>query len=552
MNAISAEEDKNMLKKEKELSHNKNHSNRIKMYISARRTTNDNSLIKNQGSNIRYRYKRYSLPSDIEDLNIDIIKVIDNIKASIEELKTNLKFSFNKEWNINDAIKENLKTIRKELSKENIPINKIKNILEHDIQTFIEILMELMDNIFDDNLELEILWILNNIIYLSAKYSYINLDSIKISNQISKQYLTKVKDKNEFKFSLLEKMHRIYGNLLYINNKSIYILINNNIINHIIECLIRPVASFRLTCLWLLNKILLALKENNEVNNYINLFTNKFAIYNYIFIFLRINNISLDEISEFFWFLCELSKYDSSILIPIFFNVVNDYNNYNNILNNFEFILNNSMTNKVSQVYFRLISNLFVVCNNDLNNEYLITKFIENFFETKSVILYINDVLNSPKNKYDISFVKDVLLLIFNLICISPVKSSIYFKKGIVNLISDRDYQMHNDIMKLLYMIFYSILTSNYFSFEPNDEKVIKSCLILIKQFKNDENVLILFIDILYFYLKASKTFIDNELLNELDFIQKEKNPKIETYQNIFDKLSTIVKKASPLSKFLR
>ena len=552
MNAISPEEDKNMLKKEKELSQNKNHSNRIKMYITARRTTNDNSLIKNQGSNIRYRYKRYSLPSDIEDLNIDIIKEIDNIKASIEELKTNLKFSFNKEWNINDALKENLKTIRKELSKENIPINKIKNILEHDIQTFIEILMKLIDNINDDNLELEILWILNNIIYLSAKYSYINLDSIKISNQISKLYLTKVKDKNEFKFSLLEKMHRIYGNLLYINNKSIYILINNNIINHIIECLIRPVASFRLTCLWLLNKILLALKENNEVNNYINLFTNKFAIYNYIFIFLRINNISLDEISEFFWFLCELSKYDSSILIPIFFNGINDYNNYNNILNNFEFILNNSMTNKLSQVSFRLISNLFVVCSNDLNNEYLITKFIENFFETKSVILYINDVLNSPKNKYDISFVKDVLLLIFNLICTSPVKSSIYFKKGIVNLISDRDYQMHNDIMKLLFMIFYSILTSNYFSFEPNDEKVIKSCLILIKQFKNDENVLILFIDILYFYLKASKTFIDDELLNELDYIQKEKNPKIETYQNIFDKLSTIVKKASPLSKFLR
>lgn len=319
MNAISPEEDKNMLKKEKELSQNKNHSNRIKMYITARRTTNDNSLIKNQGSNIRYRYKRYSLPSDIEDLNIDIIKIIDNIKASIEELKTNLKFSLNKEWIINADLKENLKTIRKELSKENIPINKIKNILEHDIQTFIEILMELMDNIFDDNLELEILWILNNIIYLSAKYSYINLDSIKISNQISKLYLTKVKDKNEFKFSLLEKMHRIYGNLLYINNKSIYILINNNIINHIIECLIRPVASFRLTCLWLLNKILLALKENNEVNNYINLFTNKFAIYNYIFIFLRINNISLDEISEFFWFLCELSKYDSTILIPIFF-----------------------------------------------------------------------------------------------------------------------------------------------------------------------------------------------------------------------------------------
>ena len=102
--------------------------------------------------------------------------------------------------------------------------------------------------------------------------------------------------------------------------------------------------------------------------------------------------------------------------------------------------------------------------------------------------------------------------------------------------------------MKLLFMIFYRILASNYFSFEPNDEKVIKSCLTLIKKFKNDENVLILFIDILFFYLKASKTLINDELLNEIEFIQKEKNPKLEAYQNIFDKLSTIVKKASPLS----
>ena len=44
---------------------------------------------------------------------------------------------------------------------------------------------------------------------------------------------------------------------------------------------------------------------------------------------------------------------------------------------------------------------------------------------------------------------------------------------------------------------------------------------------------------------------MNDELLNEIEFIQKEKNPKIESYQNIFDKLSTIVKKASPLSKFL-
>ena len=551
MNPISQEEVKEIFKKEKEAKNKINHSNKIKNYISSRRTT-AYSLINNQGNNIRYKYKRYSLPSDINNLNIDIIKVIDEIKVLIDEIKSDIKFSNNKKWNINEMLKENLKTIRKELSKENIPRNNIKDVLEHDIQSLIELLFELIDNIFDDNLELDILWIINNIIYLSAKYNYNNLDSIKISNQVSKLYLSKINNKNDFKFSLFEKMHRIFGNLLFINNKTIYTLINNNIISNIIECLIRPVASFRITCLWLLNKILIALKENNEVNNYINLFINKYAIYNYNFIFLRINNSSLDEISEFFWFLCELSKYDSIILIPIFFNGFNDYQNYENILQNFEFILNNSMTNKLSQISFRLISNLLVVCNNDLNNEYLITNFVENFFEKKSVILYISDVLNSPKDKYDISLVKDVLLLIFNLICISPVKSSIYFKKGIVNLISDRDYQINKDIMKLLFMIFYRILISNYFSFELNDEKVIRTCLILIEQFKSDENILILFIDILYFYLKASRTFIDDEIENELEFIQKEKSPKIENYQTIFEKLSIIVKKASPLSKFLK
>ena len=550
MNSISLSEDKSQLKKDKEDQHELTHSNKIKNYISSRRTRND-TLLKQEGSNIRYRYKRHSLPSDINILNIDIIKIIDKIKEDIEEIKSDLKFKSNKEWNINDELKENLISVRKEISRDNLPLNKIKNILEHDIQIFIELLIELLENISDDNLELEILWILNNLIYFAAKYNDISLDSIKISNQIAKYYLTKVNNENEFKYSLFEKIYRIFGNLLFINNKSIYSLINNNIISNIIECLIRPVASFRLASLWILNKILIALKVNEEINNYVNLFIDKYAIYNYNFIFERINNISLDEISEFFWFLCELSKYDSTVLIPIFFNGHNDFQKYEKILQNFEFILNNSMTIKLSQISFRLISNLLVVCNNDLKNEYLLTKFIENFFEKKSVILYINDILNSPVNKYDTSLVKDVLLLIFNLICISAIKTSIYFKKGIVNLISDRDYQVNKDIMKLLFIIFYQILIANIFSFEPNDEKVIKSCLILIKNFKNDENILIIFIDILYLYLKFTNTCVDNELENELEFIKKEKNTIIENYQNIFEKLAIIVKKASPLSKFL-
>ena len=524
--------------------HKKNHTNKVKKYISSRRAKD--IILTNEGSGIRFKYKRYSLPSDIKDLNIDIMKIIEEVKKELAELKLENKSS---KWEINSKLIENLKIIRKELSKENIPIIKIKNILENDIQKFIDLLIE---NNSNDILDLEILWILNNIIYFASKYNIINLDSIKISNKISSFYLNQINNTKEFKYTLIEKMNIIFGNILFINNKIIYTLINNNIITYIIDFLNKPFASFRITCLWLLNKILKALKETEDINSYINIFTNKFAIVNYNFIYSRINNISLDEISEFFWFLCELSKYNSKILIPIFFNGYQNFKNYENILQNFEFILNNNMTNKLSQITFRLVSNLLVVCNKDINNEYLLNKFIEIFFEKKSVILYINDILNSPINKYDLSLVKDVLLLIFNLICLSPVKSIIYFKKGIVNLISDRYYQMDKEMMKLLFLIYYKILINNYFYFELNDEKVIITFLTIYQKYKDNENILIIFIDIFYFYLKAAHATIDDELQNEIEFIKLGKSPKIENYQYIFEKLANIVKKASPLSKFLR
>ena len=526
--------------------HKKNHTNKVKKYISSRRAKD--IILTNEGSGIRFKYKRYSLPSDIKDLNIDIMKIIEEVKKELTELKLENKSS---KWEINSKLIENLKIIRKELSKENIPIIKIKNILENDIQNFIDLLIELINN-SNDILDLEILWILNNIIYFASKYNIINLDSIKISNKISLFYLNQINNTKEFKYTLIEKMNIIFGNILSINNKIIYTLINNNIITYIIDFLNKPFASFRITCLWLLNKILKALKEIEDINSYINIFTNKFAIVNYNFIYSRINNIPLDEISEFFWFLCELSKYNSKILIPIFFNGYQNFKNYENILQNFEFILNNNMTNKLSQITFRLVSNLLVVCNKDINNEYLLNKFIEIFFEKKSVILYINDILNSPINKYDLSLVKDVLLLSFNLICLSPVKSIIYFKKRIVNLISDRYYQMDKEMMKLLFLIYYKILINNYFYFELNDEKVIITFLTIYQKYKDNKNILIIFIDIFYFYLKAAHATIDDELQNEIEFIKLGKSPKIENYQYIFEKLANIVKKASPLSKFLR
>ena len=552
-------------KMEIESSIDSNHSYMLKKFLLGRRTMLENPVKNNFLNNKNTNINNSSCITDINDNNFDAIKLMNDVTILLNNLSSKqyiYKFNLNKDdsKNTEKELLDNLKKIRKLLSKENIPITKIINILNYNNEkNFIEELIESFKYINDDNIHLEILWIINNLIFFISKHNNFIFNSEKIVKLLY-NYLIMIQNRLNNKIFLIDKIYRIFGNLLYINSTIIEYLINNKFTDSIINHLINPVASFRITCLWLLNKSLLALKKNNALN-YIQAFINKNAISNYHFLFSRIRkHIIIDEISEFFWLISELAKEDSFILIPILFSNTSDINNNTNLnniksdyaLNNFNFILDNSLTNKMSQVSLRIITDLFFVCNNEPKNEYLITKLIEYFFEKKTIIIYINDVLNSPKNKYDISLVKDVLLLIFNLIILSPIKSCIFFKKGIINLISDRDYQVNKDLMKLLYRIFYRILISSSLSFEPNDEKVIRSCLTNIKRFKEDEEILIFFIDILYFYLKASKTNIDNEIENELQLFINEPNLSIEKYQYMFLKLANIVKMFSPLSKYMR
>lgn len=540
------------------------HSQFIKNYVFSRRTMNFLPTNKSAATN----RKKFSLPSVLNNSNIDIVKTMDEIMSLINDFNSKNTLNF---FNINkingnnyDKIKtiliDNLKKLREELSKENIPFSKIKNFLSNNIQNFIEALMELLKNNTDDNILLETLWIINNLIFFISKYNdIVFFDENKICSLLI-NYLNKVQKKKP-EYFIFEKIIRIFGNLIHLNNNLIITLFNNKVIESIVNNLNNPVSSFRVTCLWVLNKIIIILNKSNS-SNYINYFINKNAITNYKFIFTRIqNHIFLDEMSEFFWFICELAKNDSTILIPIFFENMKDFNyltNYNqikreNALKNFDFILNNSLTKKMSQVSLRLISNLLVVCNNELKNEYLLNKFLDKFFEKKTILLFLTDILNSPKNKYDISLVKDALLLIFNLISFSPTKSHIFFKKGIINLISDRDYHVNKEVMRILYMAIYIILINSSNSFESNDEKVIRACLSVFKRFKEEENMLIIFIDILYSYLKASKSIIYNtDIENELQLLKNENNTSIEQYQNMFIKLANIVKEFSPLSKFMR
>ena len=533
-------------------------SNMVKNYIQSRRTMNSHLDCKNENKIKKLSYS----PSLNIELNFDVVETIGEVMNTIKELCPKSQFTLqpipigrSQAENMKNKLLKNLKKIRIFLNKESIPE---KDILQNNVQSFIESLIGSFKQNSDYFIQLESLWIINNLIYFMTKYNENVIDTNKIANLLMEYLITILKGNEKVKYSLLEIIYRIFGNLLHINNNIINILIKNNVISFIVEQLNNPVLSFRITCLWFLNKLLIILGRINSIDN-INILLSRNAILNYKFILSRIKkNVIFDEISEFYWLITELAKYNPKILISIFFSQNIQYNinsenaNIEYAVEIFSFILDNSLTNKLSQISIRLISDLFAVCDSEINNENLLTKFIEHFFEKKSIILYINDVLNSPKNKYDISLVKDVILLIFNLLCLAPIKASIFFKKGIVNLISDRDYHTNVEMMKLLFLTFYRILISNSFSFEPNDEKVIKTCLVIIKRFKEDIEVLILFIDILYCYLKASRTQIENEIENAMEFLINDQNSNIETYQNMFLNLANIVKMYSPLSKFMR
>ena len=534
-------------KMEIEQAHNINHSNMIRNYIFSKRMN-------------MFPFGKFSsiqkvLPNEF-DSNL-IIKNINEIILIFNKLHNLSQFITNNAEiiTIKNSILEHLKLIRKELSKENISLIDAKNLFNDNIPNFIELLI---NDTYDPYIQIESLWIINNLIFIVAKYNnFISFDVKIIANSLIQYLFNIYKNKrNEgVKYILGEKILRIFGNLIYIDNNLIELLLKNQIIPFIIGSLNSPVSSFRTTCLWLINKIIIIFGKLNATK-YINLFLEKNAISNYKFILTRLENksSSFDETGELFWLFNELVKYNSSFLIPIFFSNTNinansiDFISLNKVnkdvaLKNFEFILNNCLSSKMIQTCFRLISNLIIICWKDLKDEDLLSKLIDKLYLKHGVLGFINDILNSPKNKYNISLVKDILLLIFNLICLSQIKSSSLFKNGIVNLITNKDNQNDYEIMKLLFFIYYRILGSNYFSFEPNDEKVIKVCLEIMERFKDDNSILTIFIDILFFYLKLSHTKIGENIENELKVLSdSEQNIPIEKLQIYLFKLSNYVK----------
>ena len=516
------DENLNSFKMELEQNHNLKHSKNIRNFIFSRRNIST-SFFNNEKMN---KGNKDENSFNAELINNNISQVI-NLFEKIHQNNNYISLNKNQIGEIKSFISNYLIQIRKELSKENISIIDAKNIFNsNNTKLFCEILLNPINDTCDPFIQLESIWIINNLMFLVAKYK--NFISFEVS-EITKlliQYLVNIykNQKNDgVKNTLEEKILRIFGNILFLDNNILNLLIENEIIPFIIGSLNSPIPSFRTTCLWLLNKIILIFKKTGY-NNFVSFFITKIALSNYKFILSRMENQnSFDEISELFWIFNELVKYDSNILIPIFFTDIN-YNTSNRFLNlnkeysmnKFIFILDNCFSDKMIQPCIRLISNLLIICYKNIKDEDLLSKMIQTLYTKESFFRFINEFMNSPKNKFDYTLSEDILLLIFNLVSLSPNNSRAYFKNGIINLINNKDYQNDKKMLNLLFYIYYKIMRNNCFYFEANDELVIKSSLFLIDSIKDDYCILCIMIDLFYCYLKASNAAIDENIENEL------------------------------------
>jgi hypothetical protein len=543
------EDNINNMKIDSERKHNLKHSTKIQNFIFSKRNINSSFFNKNI-NNIENDINEYSFNSDLINNNISqVIYLFEKIHQD-----NSISLTKNQINEIKKVLLDYLTKIRKELSKDNISIIQAKNIFNTDkTKIFCELLINPMNDTYDPFIYLESIWIINNLMFLVAKFKELILFDITDITKYLIQFLINIyKNQKDdgVKYTLEEKVLRIFGNLLYINNNILNLFIDYSIIPFIIESLNSPIPSFRISCLWIINKMLLTIKKNGN-NEIISLFTTKTALSNYKFILSRIKNQnSIDEISELFWIFNELVKYDSSIIISIFFYDINkkQNNNLSNlneeyIINTFQFIVDNCFINKILQPSFRLISNLLIICYKDIKNEYLLSKLVQILFEKQTFFRYINELIYSQKNTFDISFTIDILLLIFNLVSFSPINSRAYFKNGIINLINNKEYLNNQDIQQMLLFIYYKMMKNNSFYFESNDEIVIKSCLNLIQIFKDNNNILYILIDLFYFYLKASNINIGENIENELNILI---NTKENNHNNnlifILMELSNLIK----------
>jgi len=480
---------KHDLQKEKKMEIEEEYNKRHQIYTSERinrkRNLNEYSLKEKEDN------EDTQMKNSITDLNI-IFQSLQNLIPSNNKIDKNY-------------ILNQMKKLRKELSKNSASENDIINIIKK-YPNLIGALSNYLLDFKNSELQFETIWVLNNLSIYSFNY---HLDFQ--FNQINQFLIQILKDEKKFsnfgtRNLIFEKVFKFIGKLMFMNDITFNYFIQNNIINILFNCLNSSIRSLRIVCLWNLNQIFTKLIENNYENE-IKIFNQKDSLLSYKFILSRIElnqNNSFDEIFEIYWLLNELfKKFPDSVNYIFFFD--------KDILYKFNHILSFTLIEKLSQPCIRLLSNLIVLNNNIILRD----NFINSVFSRKDLIQYIQVILNSDFGKYDISIIKDILLLIFNLFSYSPKITGSFFYENIMKMINNYNNNLKfndNEISKLLLIIYYQIFNENNNVILQYEEQIIIPFILNNYQnHYNDLNYLLIILDILYFYIKGKGKNLGNQ-----------------------------------------
>ena len=223
-------------KMEIEEEYNKRHKQFISERINNQRNLNLFSISDNKNEN----NEDIQMNNSIVDINL------------INETLQNLLYLNNKLDK--NYILTQLKTLRKELSKNSISKNDINNILNK----FPNIIGGLSNYALDfknSEIQFETIWVLNNLsifcynFNLNFQFNHINQLLIQIL-KLEKNF-TQSGTRN----LIFEKVFQFMGKLMFMNDICFNYFIDNDIINILFNSLNSSVRSLRIICLWNLNQI---------------------------------------------------------------------------------------------------------------------------------------------------------------------------------------------------------------------------------------------------------------------------------------------------------
>jgi hypothetical protein len=412
----------------------------------------------------RLNYIRKNSNEDEEIMKVDT----DLNKLNIDVVQTALSFLSQKHMlHDKNMTRYYLKQLRRELSKLDITNEILLQVFQNG-----NILLILINFLFDfknSEIQLETLWILNNLCILCQNHGIQFKDYFY---QIH-SFLTDFMLMSEKNFSnigvknlILEKFFSLIGNIVTTDEGIYHHYLTFNILYHLISNLNSSVRSFRAICLWTLNNILSAtyyynddnFPKHQECRKIIGqgVGDNRNTLIYIKSLFNRIDpSKNFTECYEFLWFLNYfINLSNSAAVFQLFIAKVDEKVTDNK---NFKILLNLLMIDKLHQPVIRILGDLLAIDDGGYENGFKSDIALQ-ILSNSDIICFLSTVLRNNNESFELNYLKkDILWLIKNLLSFDVKNVSSYFYNIIVNFVLS-SYSFPTSELKNALIIIYNYL----------------------------------------------------------------------------------------------